>query len=150
MSEVMDRIERPTVATPPARMSADDMIDKYIRLRDKTKAIKERHVEELAPYAKAMDVLEAWMLEALNNARLQSMKSAHGTAYKTTRTSAKVTDWPAVLAFIKTREAWDLLEARVSKLAAQSIIDETGQPIPGVETASEIVVNVRKASGDGK
>jgi hypothetical protein len=145
MSEVM---EKPAVATPPARMSADDMIDKYIRLRDKVKAIKERHVEELAPYAKAMDVLEAWMLEALNNAKLQSMKSVHGTAYKSTRTSAKVLDWPAVLEFIKTREAWDLLEARVSKLAAQAIVDETGQPIPGVETASEIVVNVRKASGE--
>lgn len=144
MSEVLDK---PKVAAPTtAQMSADDMIDKYLRLRDKVKLIKERHSDELTPYANAMNTLEAWMLEALNQAGLKSMKSLHGTAYKTTRTSAKVLDWPAVLTFIRTNEAWDLLEARVSKLAAQQIIEETQQPIPGVETSSEIVVNVRKAA----
>jgi len=133
-----DVIERP-------RMTVDDMIDKYLRLRAKTKMIKQRHTEELAPYNNAMGVLEAWLLEALNQAKLKSMNSPHGTAYKTTRTSAKVTDWAAALTFIRTHEAWDLLEARVSKLAAQTIIEETQQPIPGVETSSEVCCNVRRA-----
>ena len=141
MSEVLE-----APAPAQARMSADDMIDKYLRLRDKVKLIKERQVKELAPYNECMNTLEGWMLEALNNAGLQSMKSPHGTAYKSVRTSAKVTDWLATLSFIKEKEAWDLLEARVSKLAAQAIIDETHLPIPGVDTSSEIVVNVRRAS----
>lgn len=136
-----------TIEKPPApRMTVDDMIDKYLRLRDKTKAIKERHSEELAPYSNAMNTLEAWLLECLNEAKLKSVSSPHGTAYKTTRTSAKVTDWTAVLTFIRKHEAWDLLEARVSKLAAETIIEETKQPIPGVETSSEVCCNVRRAS----
>jgi hypothetical protein len=147
MSDVMERPQEAAAPTPQ-RMSSDDMISKYIRLRDKVKAIKDRHTEELAPYNNAMSTLEGWMLETLNAAGLQSMKSPHGTAYKSVRTSAKVIDWPATLSFIKANEAWDLLEARVSKLAAQAIIDETQLPIPGVETSSEIVVNVRRASAD--
>ena len=144
MCEVMEKPAAQEIPAP-ARMTVDDMIDKYLRLRDKVKTIKEDHTKQLAPYAEAMNTLEAWLLEALNQAKLKSMNSPHGTAYKTTRTSAKVIDWPATLGFIQEKNAWDLLEARVSKLAVQAIIDETQQPIPGVETSSEVCCNVRRA-----
>ena len=52
-------------------------------------------------------------------------------------------DWPETLRYIREREAWDLLEARVSKTAAAVVVEETGAPIPGVETTSEIRVNVQ-------
>jgi hypothetical protein len=74
------------------------------------------------------------------------MKSPHGTAYRTVRTSAKVIDWVQTLTYIREHNAWDLLEARVSKLAAQELIKETKLPIPGVETSSEVCINVRRAS----
>jgi hypothetical protein len=93
-----------------------------------------------------MNVLEGWMLEAMNQAGLKSMKSVHGTAYKSLRTSTKVVDWTEALRYIRENEAWDLLEARVSKSAAAVVVEETGAPIPGVETTSEITVNVRRAS----
>ena len=48
------------------RMSADDMITKYIRLRDKVKEIKARQSEELRPFGEAMAMLEGWMLESMN------------------------------------------------------------------------------------
>ena len=141
MSEV---IERP-------RMTADAMIENYVKLRDRKKEMEARHKAELEPFNKLLSDLEGWMLEHLNSAGLQSMNSPHGTAYKAVRTSTKVTDWPATLAFIQAKQAWDLLEARVSKLAAQAIIEETNRPIPGVDTQSEIVVNVRRAgAGAGK
>jgi len=138
-----------TPIQPVGAMTMDSMIDRYVRLRDKKSAIKDRHKQELAPYEQAMDQLEAWMLETLDRSGLKSAKSPHGTAYKSTRTSAKVTDWAAVLEFIKANDAWDLLEARVSKLAAEQIIAETQLPIPGVETATEIVCNVRRAGDTG-
>ena len=61
------------------RMSADDMINKYVKLRDKVKEIKARQSEELRPFGEAMTMLEGWMLEAMNEAGLKSMKSPHGT-----------------------------------------------------------------------
>jgi hypothetical protein len=127
-------------------MTADAMIENYVKLRDRKKEVEARHKVELEPYNKLLDELEGWMLEALNDAGLQAMNSPHGTAYKSVRTSSKVTDWAAALAFIRANEAWDLLEARVSKLAAQAIIEETNHPIPGVDTSSEVVINVRRAS----
>jgi hypothetical protein len=130
-------------------MTVDTMIEKYVQLRDRKKLKEDEHKAELAPFNEALSRLEGYMLEALNQAGLDSMKSPHGTAYKSTRTSAKVIDWVTTLNYIKENNAWDLLEARVSKLAAQEIIKETKLPIPGVETSSELCVNVRRASASG-
>jgi hypothetical protein len=135
MSEVLEK----------PRMSVDAVIENYVKLRDKKKSIEERHKAELAPFKETMDQLEGWMLEALNNAGLDSMKSSHGTVYKSTRTSAVVREWQATLDFIRANNAWDLLEARVSKLATFAIIKDTNAPVPGVETSTEVVVNVRRA-----
>lgn len=127
------------------RMSVDTMIENYVKLRDRKKAVEDRHKTEIAPFKQAMDQLEGYLLEAMNQTGLDSMKSPHGTAFKSQRTSAVVRDWQATLGFIREHDAWDLLEARVAKTAAFNIIKETEQPIPGVETSAEVVVNVRRA-----
>jgi hypothetical protein len=127
-------------------MTLDKSILSYVKLRDRKKELEARHTEELQPINTMLERLEAHMLEALNEAGLQSAKSPHGTAYKSTRTYAKVIDFAQVLAFIREHDAWDLLEHRVSKKAAETIIEETQEPIPGVETSSEVVINVRRAA----
>jgi hypothetical protein len=126
--------------------TAAELIDRYVQLRDKKRAIEARHKEELSKYNEFMAQLEARLLGILNDHHMENMKTQYGTAYKSLRTSATVTDWPLTLGYIREKEEWSLLEARVSKRAAQDLIEETGQPIPGVETKSEVCVNVRKAS----
>lgn len=140
MSEVMDRVH------PNAGMDADTMIEKYVALRDKVKLIKEAQAEQLRPYTEVMDRLEGWLLETLNQAGLSSMRSPHGTAFKSLRTTTKVVDREAWLDFVRTNEAWDLIESRAAKNAAEAIIEETQRPIPGVEVSSEMTVNVRRPS----
>ena len=138
MSEVLEK--------PRSIMTLDKAIASYVKIRDRKKELEARHAEELAPVNTMLDRLEAFMLDAMDQAGLNSIKSAHGTAFKSTRTSAKVLDWDLTLDFIREHEAWDLLERRVSKKAAEAIIEETKEPIPGVDTTSEIVINVRRAA----
>jgi hypothetical protein len=128
------------------RMTMDNMIEKYVKIRDKKKVLEDQHKEAMKPYTDTLDRLEAYMLEAMNQSGLKSMKSPHGTAYQAVRTSAKVTDWPAALGYIREHQAWDLLEARISKLALQELTEATKDVVPGVETSSEVVVNVRRAT----
>lgn len=130
--------------TPPT-MTLDVIVAKYVALRDKAAEIKKRHTEELSRFNVAMGMLEGWMLDKLNAAGIESARTDSGTAYKSTRTSAKVVNWTETLAFIREQEAWDLLEARVSKTAAEAIIDETKQPIPGVSVTRETTINVRRS-----
>lgn len=136
---------------PPAQgfarptMSLDKMLEKFLAIRDKMDEIKKRHKDELNPYALVLGSLEGWLLDALNQNGLNSMRAAQGTFFKTTRTSAKVVSWSTTLDFIKEKEAWELLEARVSKTAAEAIVAETQQDIPGVTISRESVLNVRRA-----
>lgn len=138
MSEVLDK--------PKSSMTLDKAIASYVAIRDRKGDMEKRHAEELAPINQMLDRLEAFMLDAMNEAGLQSIKSPHGTAFKSKRTSAKVTDWDLTLPFIREHEVWELLERRVSKKAAEAIIEETQLPIPGVDMTTEIVVNVRRAA----
>jgi hypothetical protein len=136
MSEVMER---------PPTMTVDKMIEDFVKLRIRKKEVEDRHTKELEPFNKIMSQLQGWLLEFLNQTGQDSAKTRFGTAYKSTKTSAVVRDWPATLAFIRENDLWDLLEARVAKTAAFDVINETKEPIPGVETSSEVVCNVRKA-----
>lgn len=138
------------------------MVEKYVALRDKVAEIKKRQIDELSKYNVAMAALEGWMLEALNTTGSDSVKTANGTFYKSTRTSVTCPRWSLTLEWIQENEAWDLLEARVNKTAAQAILAEkaaaaevlhaAGKPvdpaslvIPGVEIVRDVSLNVRRA-----
>ena len=128
----------------PLQMTPDKMVEVYIGLRDKVAEIKERHKDELARPTLAMAKLEGMMLELLNTSNLQSMSAKAGTFYKTTMTSCSVTEWHKTLDWIREHDVWELLEARVSKTAAASILKETGECPPGVHITTAYDVNVRR------
>ena len=142
-----DTVEEVAGEAPPARpnMTTAQMIEKYLALRDKEAAIKKAHKDQLAPFGVAMARLEAYIHDDLNKAGGDSLKTAAGTAYKTTQTSATVKDWPATFEFIRRNEAWDLLEHRVSKTAVLAVIEETQAPVPGVKITQETSLNIRRS-----
>lgn len=129
----------------PHTFTIDDMIGRYVRLRDKKKELNAEHAKNIAKYDQAMDTLEAWLLEHMQQTKLRTLRGDHGTAYQSKRTSATVSNWQEFLTYVIEHDAWDLLEHRVAKLAAEALVEETKQPIPGVDMTSEVCVNVRKA-----
>jgi hypothetical protein len=134
----------PDASSPTGLLSADVMVDKYLKLRDKVAEIKDRHKKELEPFAKVMEALENMLLDTLNKAGVESMRAPTGTFFKVKHTSCKVNEWSKTLEFIKEHEFWELLEARVSKTAAQEILKSTDKPIPGVVFSTYAEVNVRR------
>lgn len=145
-------VNSPDATTTPAgrtrspSLTTEKAIEKFIILRDQVAAIKKRQSQELAPFTGAMDILEAWLLSDLEAANVEAMRASTGTVYKSIRTSATVKEWSKTLTYIRENLAWELLEARVSKLAVEAILEETKQPIPGVQLTREVLVNVRKPS----
>lgn len=152
---------QPATPVKPATFTNETMVEKFIALRDKVEAIKKRHTEELAPFNVAMGTLEGWMLAELHASGSESVKTAAGTFFQTTRTSVTCPRWSQTLEWIQEHEAWELLEARVNKTAAQAILDEkaaaaevkraageTVDPadlvIPGVDISRSIGLNVRR------
>lgn len=127
------------------QMTAAEMIQKYIRLRDKVDEIKKKQAEQLKPYTEMMDKLSGYLMLELDRAGVDNMSCDDGTVYKSTSTSVTVKHWSETLKYIQENELWDLLEARVSKTAARTVIEETGQLIPGVNVSEAVVLRVRRS-----
>ena len=126
-------------------MELKEWVSKYVAVRDKIATIKKAQTEQLAPYNVMLGKLEALIIDELNRIGAESIRTEHGTAYRTMRTSTKVVDWNLTLAFIREHELWELLEARVSKLAVEAIMVETNKAIPGVNVSREQTLGVRRS-----
>jgi hypothetical protein len=124
-------------------MTPAKLIEAYLRLRTKMKEVEEKHKAELMPFVSLKVEIETALLAHLNEAGTDSTKCKAGTAYKSTVSSVVVRDWPATLDFIKSREEWDLLEARVGKTYTLDLMGQRGEPIPGVEVSQATVLRVR-------
>ncbi len=124
----------------------DQLVEKYIQLRDAKAALNNRHKEKVARLDNVLDKIEAALLVEFQKAGIESVKTASGTAYKTTRASATVGDWDTTLEFIRTQEVWNMLERRVSKDAVVQYKEEHGDLPPGVNWREEVTVNVRRSN----
>lgn len=123
----------------------DEIIEKYIKLRDGKAQLVQKHKEKMQGIDSVLTRIEAALLEEFREMGVQSVKTDAGTAYVQLRTSAGVADWDAVLAYIKENDAWDMLERRVNKSAVESFREEKNDLPPGVNWREEQVVNVRRS-----
>ena len=125
--------------------TAEQVIARYVALRDECDQIAKRHAAELKPHHDAMEKLEAWLLATLNGQGADNIKTPQGTAYKSTTLSTKVADWDALWAFIELGHP-EFLVHGVNKTAVKEFMDENqGQQPPGVETSWMVKVNVRRS-----
>jgi len=125
-------------------MKVNEIVDRYIALRDKKAAIKKEYDEKIEAIEKVMDKAEAVLLKHFEETGAESVKTEAGTAYKARRTSATVADWDSFLAHVQKHEAWELLEHRAAKKAVEEYKAAMGDLPPGINWSSELVVNIRR------
>ncbi len=122
----------------------DDVIATYMKLRNEKDAIEAEIKSRVSDLKAKMEKIEAWLKEQADAQGVTSFKGKHGTAFLTTTDYANVADWDAVLEFVKTNEAFDMLEKRVSKIAVRGYIERNKSVPAGVTYGTKIDVTVRK------
>jgi hypothetical protein len=128
-------------------MKLSEAVTLYIQLRDKKAQMKSDFDASIAPINEKMDRLEAKLLDVFNKTGMDSVKTEHGTAYTTVRTTASVADREAFMNFVKANEEWSLLEVRASKTAIEQFRESNDDELPpGVNMRSERVVNIRRSA----
>lgn len=125
-------------------LTVDTVIDTYLKLRNKKESIEAETKEKVKGIKDNMAKLEGWIKEQADKQGVKSFKTDHGTAFLTTTDFAQVADWDAVLDYIKTNDAFDMLEKRVSKTAVRGYIEKNKSVPSGVNYGTRIDVNVRK------
>lgn len=124
--------------------SVDAVVATYMKLRAQKDAIEGEAKTKVATIKESMEKIEAWIKEQADAQGVTSFKTNHGTAFLTTVDYANVADWDAVLNYIRTNEAYDMLEKRVSKTAVREYIDSTKAVPPGINYGTKLEVNIRK------
>lgn len=127
-------------------MKISDAVGIYIKLRDKKAQMKAEYQDAVAPVQEKMDKLEAKFLEIMNTTGVDSLKTEHGTAYSSTRTSASVADKDAFFTFVKENNEWPLMEVRASSTAVKQFAESNeGELPPGINYNVERTINIRRS-----
>ena len=124
--------------------TAEQLIGKYVEIRDGIKEISERHAAELKPHNDALEALAAGLQDVLNAAGGDSIKTAAGTAYRSAITSAKMEDWTAFVNFVQQTGDTELLVRNANKTRVLERL-EAGAMVPGVSLSTINRINVRRS-----
>lgn len=128
-----------TIREMKVEVKIDDLIQKYVEVRDRKDALKEKHAKELEPYEEALSMVESALRDKMQELGVNSFKCEHGTAYTKELKSVGVVDWKEVLDYVKKNERWDLLTRKITTSALQE-----GEYVPGTEVSKVLKVNVRR------
>lgn len=123
----------------------DELVERYIKIRDSKKAIKEQYDADVAKLDAAMEKIEAYLLKKMQEQGLESMPTSAGTAYKSIRSSATVADKPMFRQFCIDNDAWHLADLRASSVEVSKHLEETEDLPPGVNFRQSVTVNVRRS-----
>lgn len=123
----------------------DQIVAKYIELRDLKAQMKVEYEAKVAPVQSAMDKAEAYILAELDRTGTEAFKTSAGTAYTSTRTSASLADWDLFKDFLAAQEdPFMYLDRRVNKNAVEEYTKDHKDLPPGVNWRAERVVGVRR------
>ena len=126
-------------------MNIDLIIDKYIQLRDRKAVLKAAFDASVEDITTAMTRCEIVILEELNTQKVESVRTAHGTAYKSVSTSVTTADGEMFMKFCVDNDRLDLLEKRPNKTAVEEYKAANDDLPPGINYRQAVSLNVRRA-----
>jgi predicted PolB exonuclease-like 3'-5' exonuclease len=121
------------------------LLKMFIALRDRRARRKADYNVDDAGDKDKQSNIEVEFLKRFNERGIDNVSSnGVGTAYRSTRVSATVGDWDALLEHIQKDDAWEMLERRVNKTAVLQYKEENADLPPGVNWSETQVINFRR------
>lgn len=122
----------------------DEIIDKYIELRDAVDKINADAKAKVEGFKAAMAGIEAYMMELAKATGQTNFGSENGTAFITTETRCSVADWDQVVEFARSNNMWELLTKGVSKKVVADYLEKHEELPPGINWSAAKVIQIRR------
>lgn len=138
----------------PDNQTADQLISRFVQLRDHCQAQQKKFDEFLKPFKTEQAEIQDKLLAMLNQTGGEAIKTEHGTASKSVIVTPKVEARDAYLdwLFALPDEDWNAFGNAMLQIAAPQIDavreymeNHEGQLPPGVTTSSFTRVNIRRS-----
>jgi hypothetical protein len=130
--------------TKPAPANVEPLVEAYIRIRDEINKIQTKADGDKRDLEKQKERVECELRKILEGTGGSSISCKVGTVFVTEKTSAKVADWPTLVAFVKANEAYHLLNHAVNKTAVKEYLDTNEALPPGVDFSRHLDIQVRR------
>ena len=125
--------------------AADQLVAVYIKMRDKKDAIRHDMEQQMNHIEEQMQVVGQQILEICKETGAESIRTAHGTAYRTIKQKFWTNDWEAMHKFIRENEAMELLERRIHQTNMKQFLEENPELKPaGLNIDREYAITVRR------
>lgn len=121
-------------------------IDHYVAIRDKLKELNDDHAKKIEPLVELQNKLTGLLQDFLTNTGSESVKTANGTCYASTRYTASLPDAGAFMKFVIDSGNFDLLDRRANSTAVRSYVEAQGALPPGVTLSAIRTIGVRRKS----
>lgn len=119
----------------------DDIVRIYVKMRDAKSELTAKYEAEKKEIEQKMERVEAKLLIHLNTNGLESMRTEHGTVYKSIKTKPSIRDFNALKKWILKTGNVEILQKRISTTSLRD-----GEEVPdGVEVLREAEVGVRRS-----
>jgi hypothetical protein len=122
----------------------EDVIKRFVEIRDKRSELKKEYEAEDFKLKEGLSKIEVFLMRRLDQEKLESFKSAEGTAYIAREMKASCADWVSFWAFLAEEKRFNLLEKRVSIGGIKEYAEEKGELPPYINSSIERVVRVRR------
>ncbi len=123
----------------------DQLITKYIALRDKKTAIKRAYEAKVAAIDEGMDTIERLLHTHLTENGVEKIGNKEGVAFFSTERSATVGDAGAFFNYLQETNNWHLADIRAAKKQIGEFRDEFDDLPPGINWREAKVVRVNRA-----
>ena len=126
-------------------MSLDELVTKYISLRESIAAKEEEHAAELAVLKDQYDIVAAKLLAICNEQNADSIRTPYGTVSRRITSRYWTSDWESMYKFIKENDAFYLMEQRIHNGHMKQFLEENPDDMPmGLQSDRKYAVQVRK------
>lgn len=127
-------------------LSAEDLANIYIKIRDKRAEIKEQYEEQDADLKEQMDLLSEKMLDICHEQHADSIKTKAGTIIRKVDTRYWTSDWESMYDFIHENDVYQLLEKRIHQTNMKQFLEENPNLQPaGLMADSKYSIVVRRS-----
>ena len=124
----------------------DQIVEKYITLRDLKAQYKAEYEAKTAEITAALDRIETHLLAKMQEQGVKSFPTAAGTAYLQHRSSASIGDWDSYKRFCAAQEdPFLFFDKRPNKTVLDEYRQANGELPPGINWRESVVVNVKRS-----
>jgi hypothetical protein len=126
-------------------VSVEKLVKVYLKMKQTRAELSAEFTKQDEHIKEQMDQVKSALLEYCKDQNVESVRTAEGLFYRTTRTNYWTNDWESMGKFIVEHNVPELLEKRLHQTNVRQFLEENPDLLPpGLNVDSEYTITVRR------